>query len=151
MHVLHLTTKGQLWSANSRLLPDSNGVLMTAFNSSNVGGLHRFELNHENVAHHPALFYAFDHVAFDSDGENCACIDKRGNLFIFRLKLNRYALVKRIGIATTALCFSKHRTSEIFVALKDCSIHCYNIGKFDYWLLLDTLNKVFIHILSYYR
>jgi hypothetical protein len=135
-HTLYLTQKGRIWSQKPQ--PIHNGLMFTVVNnneSSNTQmNYHHHHNRNMNGYHHQSsqlsnTLYAFDLVTFDENGENLACVDKRGNLFVFKLVLNKYSLVRRIGTTVTSLQFSKLKNSELLVALKDNSIHCYNIGK----------------------
>ena len=131
-HTVFLSQKGSLWTSH-RPLTDYTGVLLTACNTSETSGapvLHN--LSKRNRANGYSL-YAFELVCFDSTGENFACVDRRGNLFVFKLKLNRYALVKRLGASASTIQFSKRRCSELLVGLKDLTIQCYNIGNWKRW------------------
>ncbi|KXS18486.1 hypothetical protein M427DRAFT_211706 [Gonapodya prolifera JEL478] len=56
-----------------------------------------------------------------------AIADQRGSIFIFDFYRCRWFLAARTGVSVTSLAFSRLRPRELYAALADRTIHCYNI------------------------
>ncbi|KAL9658438.1 hypothetical protein ABK040_005982 [Willaertia magna] len=69
----------------------------------------------------------FTCICFSSDGDHLACSDKKGNVYSFSFKQNRYHIVSRIGINVNCMGFSKIRKTELFIGLSNNTIHCYDV------------------------
>ena len=83
----------------------------------------------------PTSTSAFTVTAFSSTGDELAALDEKGRLTVFYLASNRYAVLKRAGARGVQIAYSPSsravvgalgRPSELFVALADASIECFD-------------------------
>ncbi len=91
----------------------------------------------------PVAFEGVDTKELVSYAYLMAVSDQKGNVFILDFVKNKFALlvklkadvvsrfwlVARTGVTGTAVEFNSVRRRELFVAMADHSIHCYNIGR----------------------
>ncbi|KAG7277481.1 hypothetical protein CRUP_037352 [Coryphaenoides rupestris] len=98
--------EGRIWH---RKPAQNNGVFITVVRSGKQGKKVRFL-----------------HVTFDTTGESFLAGDHHGNIYVFDISRNRFRLVRKTGLACTALAFSLRRTTEFLVALADYSIKCFD-------------------------
>ncbi|XP_065177540.1 TBC1 domain family member 31-like [Sycon ciliatum] len=68
----------------------------------------------------------FNRVAFCHTSNKLAAADQLGNVFLITLRHNRFSLLRRLGVACTALEFATVSSCELYVALSDGAVHCLN-------------------------
>ncbi|PIK53899.1 putative TBC1 domain family member 31-like [Apostichopus japonicus] len=116
MQSLELNRKesGKIWSRKPS--PSSDNGLMLKISHSK--SLHLGSNGHT---------IRFLQVAFDSGGDRFLAGDHQGNIYLFDLSRNRYQLVQKTGISSTALAFTLRRKTEYLVGLADCSLKCFDV------------------------
>ncbi|XP_071817640.1 TBC1 domain family member 31-like [Apostichopus japonicus] len=116
MQSLELNRKesGKIWSRKPS--PSSDNGLMLKISHSK--SLHLGSKGHT---------IRFLEVAFDSGGDRFLAGDHQGNIYLFDLSRNRYQLVQKTGISSTALAFTLRRKTEYLVGLADCSLKCFDV------------------------
>eukprot|EP00941_MAST-03F_sp_MAST-3F-sp1_P000122 g122.t1 len=105
------TTEGILWK--SRPVIHNSGLMSVVKNRK-----HR----EEDMGRPPFLV-----CGFNKTGDVVAAADPLGQVWAFFVRENKYHRVKLPGPAVTLLEFSKTRSRELFVALEDCSVVCYDV------------------------
>ena len=108
----------------------------------------------------PTSTSAFTVTAFSSTGDELAALDEKGRLTVFYLASNRYAVLKRAGARGVQIAYSPSsravvgalgRPSELFVALADASIECFDtaskqlLGVMRHPGLNHTIRKLELH------
>ncbi|KAK9816667.1 hypothetical protein WJX72_003486 [[Myrmecia] bisecta] len=72
---------------------------------------------------------AFTAVDVSPAADLLAAVDNRGSVTIFYVTRNRYALLDTAGCAGVTLKFSARSRKELYVALADNTVRCYNVNQ----------------------
>ncbi|KAL5467429.1 hypothetical protein EMCRGX_G031650 [Ephydatia muelleri] len=73
----------------------------------------------------------FVRVAFGCHGNWFVGGDQQGNIYHFNIAANRFKLIYRSGLSSTALVCCSHRPNEILAAFSDYTIRCLDIDTGD--------------------
>lgn len=106
-------TSGKIW--HRKPTPSTDNGLMVSITNSQSGPLT-----------HSSRNIRFLHTSFDNTGDCFIAGDHQGNIFLFDLNKNRFALTQKCGHPCTALAYNLRRKTEFLVGLSDYSLKCFD-------------------------